>query len=124
LFNKEYMEGNILHDKSFDFAVRIVEIYKVLVARKNEKVLSKQLLRSGTSIGANVAESQGGHSRRDFLNKLEIAYKEAHETKYWIRLLSRTGYLEKPEADSLGADCEELCRIIGKIRSTVRNSLS
>ncbi|MBK6725079.1 MAG: four helix bundle protein [Acidobacteria bacterium] len=116
------MKGNVLLDKSFDFSVRIVNVYKVLAAEKREYVLSKQLLRSGTSIGANAEEAVGGQSRADFLSKLSIAYKEARETKYWIRLLERTEYLSTKEAQSLLADLDELLRIIGKIQITTRSN--
>ncbi len=81
------MKNNIIQRKSYDFAIRIVRIYKYLCEEKKEYTLSKQLLRSGTSIGANVEEAIGGQSEKDFFAKLTIAYKEARETKYWIRLL-------------------------------------
>ena len=116
------MQGNLVHDKSFDFALKVVAIYKYLVYQKKESVLSRQLLRSGTSIGANVAESIGGQSRKDFLNKMQIAFKEAQETKYWLSLLNRSGYLEDPKAFDLLEDCESLCRIIGKIISSIKSN--
>ena len=112
---------NIIQEKSFAFAVRIVNAYKYLAENK-EFVLSKQLLRSGTSIGANVEEAIGGYSRPDFLNKITIAYKEARETHYWIRLLKATDYLEEKMADSLLADNEEILKIIGSIQKSTRNS--
>ncbi len=95
--------------------------YKFLTNDKKEFVLSKQLLRSGTSIGANVEESIGGSSEKDFLNKLSIAYKEARETIYWLRLLKATDYLSESEFQSLFNDAEELCKIIGKIQITIKN---
>ncbi len=111
---------NIVRDKSFAFAVRVVRAYQHLVNEKREFVLSKQFLRSGTSIGANVEESIGGQSNADFISKLSIAYKEARETAYWIRLLQATDYLTESQAQSLLADAEELCRIIGKIQVTMK----
>ena len=88
------MKENVILDKSFDFAVRIVNLYKYLSSTKKEYVLSKQLLRSGTSIGANINESQAAQSRNDFISKLSIASKEAKESKYWIDLLVKTDYLD------------------------------
>ena len=114
-------QENIIQDKSFAFAIRIVNLYKYLCEEKKEFVLSKQILRSGTSIGANVEESIGGQSDRDFLTKLTIAYKEARETVYWLKLLLATDYLNKEQADSLLKDAQEICRIIGKIQVTVKN---
>ena len=116
------MKGNILLDKSFAFAVRTVKAYKFLVEEKKEFILSKQFLRSGTSIGANAEEAVGGQSRPDFISKLSIAYKEARETKYWIRLLQETEYFEQPQAESLLNDVEELLKIIGKIQVTTKNN--
>ena len=112
---------NVIKEKSFEFAKEIVYLYKVL-ADKREFVLSKQLLRSGTSIGANIEEAIGGQSGKDFFAKLTISYKEARETHYWIRLLKDTDYLSVEEADSLLKDVDELLRIIGSIQKTLRNS--
>lgn len=109
---------NIIQQKSFTFSIRIINAYKYLVKEKQEFVLSKQMLRSGTSIGANIEESIGGQSTKDFINKISIAYKEARETIYWIKLLSATEYLNKEMSESLLTDAEELCRIIGKIQIT------
>ena len=106
---------NIIEQKSFQFAVRIVKLYKYLSERKKEYILSKQLLRSGTSIGANIAESQQAQSRADFLSKLEIALKEASETKYWLRLLKETDYLTLSEFDSIYPDCVEIEKILVSI---------
>jgi len=114
------MKENLVVDKSFAFAIRSVNAYKFLVEEKKEYVLSKQFLRSGTAIGANVEEAVGGQSRPDFISKLGIAYKEARETKYWIRLLQETNYLEKQHAESLLKDVEELLRIIGAIQISAK----
>ncbi len=106
------MKENIIQEKSFAFAFRIINAYKYLKNEKQEFILSKQMLRSGTSIGANVEEAIGGQSRADFISKLSIAYKEARETVYWIKLLAMAEYLNKEMSDSLLADTEEICKII------------
>lgn len=106
------MGENVVKDKSFDFAVRIVNLYKHLSQEKKEFVLSKQLLRSGTSVGANVEEAIGGVSKPDFKAKLGTAYKEARETKYWLRLLHATDYLTDKEFESIFNDSDELGKIL------------
>ena len=119
-------EHNVIQEKSFAFAVRAVRMYKYLQEEKREFVLAKQFLRSATSIGANVEESIGGQSEKDFVSKLSFAYKEARETIYWLKLLQATDYLTKSEAESMLTDAEELCKIIGKIQVTIksRNSIT
>jgi len=117
-------KDNIIQIKSYDFAVRIVKLYKHLSQEKKEFVLSKQLLRSGTSIGANIEEAIGGQSRKDFYAKLTISYKEARESHYWIRLLKDTDFLTEKESESLLIDIEEILKIIGSIQKTVRNTNS
>ncbi|NIA18323.1 MAG: four helix bundle protein [Actinobacteria bacterium] len=111
------MKNNIVQEKSYKFALRIVNLYRFLVDKK-EFVLSKQVLKSGTSIGANIEEAIGGQSKKDFISKFSIAYKEARETKYWIRLLIDSNYLELKHTATLLEDCDELCRIISKIQTT------
>ena len=114
---------NGIEDKSFEFAVRIVNLYKYLVYTKKETILSKQLLRSGTSIGANVAESQQAQSTPDFITKLNISLKETSETKYWIRLLARTDYLTREETNSILNDCIEIEKmLVSIIKSTRKNN--
>ena len=115
---------NILQEKSFAFAVRIVKLYKFLCEEQKEYTLSKQILKSGTSIGANIEEGIAGQSDKDFLSKLSISYKEARETVYWIRLFFATDYLTKEQADSLIFDAEELCKILSKIIITTKNKLN
>ena len=105
------MDERNLQNKSFRFAVRIVNLVKLLESRK-AYTLSKQLLRSGTSIGANIAEAQHAQSRADFLSKLNIALKEAGETEYWLRLLEATDYLTSAEFESIYYDCDELIKIL------------
>ncbi len=115
---------NVIQEKSFQFALRIIKLYKYLKDEKKEFVLGKQILRSGTAIGANIEESIGGQSGKDFFSKMTIAYKEARETHYWLRLLKESEYLERQLADSLLEDCNELLKIIGSIQKTfkIRNS--
>jgi four helix bundle protein len=111
---------NIVLEKSFKFAKRIIGLYKYLINEKKEYILSKQILKSGTSIGANVEEADGGISKSDFSNKISIAYKEAKETSYWLRLLFETDYIEKKIFDSLINDCEELQKILFTILKRTR----
>ncbi|TCP28601.1 four helix bundle protein [Tenacibaculum skagerrakense] len=113
---------NVIQKKSYSFAVKMVKLYQHLSNEKREFVLSKQLLRSGTSIGANVEEAIGGQSRKDFYAKLSIAYKEARESNYWIRLLNDTNYLSNEETIPLLRDSEEILKIIGSIQKTIRDS--
>ncbi len=107
---------NIVQQKSYGFAVRIVRMCQFLRDTKKEHVLSKQVLRSGTGIGANVEEAIGAQSRADFRAKMGIAYREARETSYWLRLLKDTDYLSETEFASIHSEAEELCRLIGTIR--------
>lgn len=115
---------NIIASKSLDFAVRIVNLYKYLTRKQREYVLSKQILRSGTSIGANVSEGERAQSRADFLTKMTIALKEANETKYWLTLLYRTNYINKAQYDSILNDLAELLRILTAICKAVTSDIS
>ena len=115
---------NILVDKSFKFAVRIVNLYKHLSQTKKEFVLSKQLLRSGTSIGANISESQDAQSKADFISKLSISLKEAKETKYWIELLRETDFLREKEAFDILKDLIELIKLLTSIIKTTKGNIS
>lgn len=117
-------QENIIQQKSYAFAIRMVKLYQHLSSEKQEYVLSKQLLRSGTSIGANVEEAIGGQSERDFYAKLNIAYKEARESKYWINLLTDTDYLTQNQSASLLVDIEEILKISGSILKTLRDKNS
>jgi four helix bundle protein len=114
-------KDNVVREKSYAFALRIIRLYQYLCNEKKEYVLSKQVLRCGTSIGANIEEAIGGQSKSDFFAKLTIAYKEARETHYWLRLLTDSDYLEMKLAQSLITDCDELLRLIGSIQKTVKN---
>lgn len=109
------MSENIILDKSFDFAVRTVNLYKHLTAEKKEFVLSKQLLRCGTSIGANISEAVKGQSKADFNAKMNIALKEANETYYWLRLMHKTEYLTDKEFISIEKDIDEIIAILVSI---------
>ena len=106
------MKENILADKSTDFGVRIVKFHQFLCKDKHEYVLSKQIYRSGTSIGANVHESIFAQSKADFISKLSVALKEAGETSYWLKLLYRTDFIDERLFESLYQDCDELIRIL------------
>ena len=106
------MKDNVLLSKSKAFAVRIVRLCRYLQEEKREFVLSKQLLRCGTGIGANAAEAQRGQSKADFAAKMSIALKEANETEYWLKLLYRTEYLSKEQYESVNADIQELISIL------------
>ena len=112
------MNSAAVQEKSFRFAVRIVNLCRYLQTERKEYALSKQLLRSGTSIGANIAESQQAQSRADFVNKLNVALKEAYETNYWLRLMSETQYLKTQEFESIIADCKELEKLLIAIVKT------
>ena len=109
---------SVVADKSFAFAVRIVKLYKYLCDEKKEYVLSKQLLRSGTSIGANIQEGLNGQSKRDFLMKMNISLKEASETQYWLRLLTATDILTEQESKFILEDCTELIKMLTSIVKT------
>lgn len=109
---------NAIYEKSFQFAIRIVNLCKYLQAEQKEYVLSKQILRSGTSIGANVAEAQQAQSKPDFVSKLSIALKEAKETDYWLQLLHATEYLCDTQIDSMIFDCDEVERLLVSIIKT------
>ena len=110
--------NNIVLDKSFDFAVRIVKLTKYLRSKYQDHSLCKQLFRCGTSIGANIAEAQQAQSTADFVSKLSIALKESSETNYWLRLMYATDYLSQKEYDSLIADCRELEKLLVSIINT------
>ncbi len=112
---------NAIRTKSLAFSKRVVFAYRYLCDDKREFVLSKQFLRSGTSIGANIAEAQYGSSRKDFLNKLYIALKECAETLYWLELLHSCGYFSDSEYASLQADCDELRKLLAAITKSVRD---
>lgn len=110
---------NTVLNKSFEFAVRIVKLYKFLTANQKEYVLSKQILRSGTSIGANVHEAVEGFSNKDFQFKLNIALKEARETEYWLKLLYETDYISERQYSHINNDCTEILKLLVSILKTL-----
>ena len=116
-------EDNVVLEKSYALALRMVKLYKYLTEEKREFVLSKQILRCGTSIGANIEEAVGAQSEKDFLSKISIGYKEARETKYWLRLLNDSGYLEEEQAQSLVQDIEEMLKMLGSIQKTMKQKI-
>lgn len=116
------MAESIVKIKSFEFAKRIISLYQYLTDEKKEYILSKQLLRSGTSIGANIVEAECGISRKDFLAKMYISFKECAETKYWLELLYSSDYLNEKEYTSIMNDCEELRKILSSITKTTKNN--
>lgn len=99
---------NVVYEKAYQFAIRIVKAYQFLTEEKKEFVISKQLLRSGTSIGANISEANGAISKSDFSNKISIAYKECLETKYWLSLLTDTSFIEKKSFESIYREADEI----------------
>ena len=111
---------NNLYNKAYGFAVRIVNVYKYLVGDKCEYVLSKQLLKSGTSIGANIAEANGAISNADFSSKMSITYKESLESKYWLSLLKDTGYIDEKDWKDIHSEADELSRILFSILKRTR----
>jgi four helix bundle protein len=117
------MKNNLLHVKSKAFAIRMINTFKFLQTNKKEFVLSKQLLRSGTAIGALVKESEFAQSKKDFLNKLYIALKEANESEYWLELLFETEYITKIEFESLSKDCVELIKLLVSITKKLKEQL-
>jgi four helix bundle protein len=122
--NEQWTMGeNILKSKSYKFAIRIVKLSQYLVNEKKEFVISKQVLRSGTAIGALIRESEHGQTKKDFILKLNIALKEASETEYWINILKDTGYISDKVYGSLINDCKELLRLlIASIKTARKNS--
>ena len=115
---------NVIKDKSFAFALRIVKAYKYLAKEKNEFVLSKQLLRCGTAIGALVREAEYAQSLPDFINKMSIALKEANETEYWLMLLKDTEYIDNEVYSSVIDDCQELLRLLISAINTSKKKLN
>jgi len=118
------MKDNVIKDKSYDFAIRTVKLFKYLNKNHNEYIISKQILRCGTSVGANIEEALGGTSRKDFTNKLSIAYKEARETHYWLRILHDTDFIPDKLFLSVEKDCLEICKILFSIIRTSKNIIN
>lgn len=117
-------QGNIIQEKSFQFAIAIVKLCQVLQNEKNEYILSRQLTKSGTSIWANIEETIGSYSKKEFLSKITIAYKEARESHYWLRLLHESWYISDAAYSTLLSQCEELLKIIASIQKTIKKQLT
>ena len=117
------MKQNLIYEKTFNFAIQIVNLYKHLSTQKKEFVLSKQLLRSGTSVGANVNEAIQAQSKKDFLSKMNIALKESSETKYWLSLLYRTDYINKKIFDTIFSECDQINGMLISIVKTTKHNL-
>jgi len=120
--NKTEMKTNIIKEKTFEFSKEIVFLYHYLVRDKHEYILSKQMLRSGTSVGANTAEGVAGQTRKDFYHCLNIAYKEARESYFWLSLLKETNYLDSQHVDPVLLKCDEIIRILCSILKTTKNN--
>ena len=118
------MKENIVKNKSFAFAIRIVKVYQFLVENKKEYVLSKQLLRSGTSVGAMVREAEHAESKADFKHKMAIAQKEINETLYWLELLSETNYLSNEQFKSINTDAVEIIKLITSIIKSAKANIN
>ena len=116
------IKNNTVMDKSYAFALRIIKSYKYLCTEKKEFVLSKQLLRSGTSIGALIKEAEHAQSRADFINKMSVALKEANETEYWLMLLHDSEYLDEKVFSSIVEDCKELIRLLVSIVKSTKET--
>ena len=114
-------DDSVIKTKSKAFAIRIVRLFQFLTEKKKEFVLSKQVLRSGTSIGANIVEAKYAISKKEFVLKLQIALKEAAETAFWLELLQETDYISAQEFSSIHADCEELLRLLTSSLTTLKN---
>ena len=118
------MKENILIDKSIYFAARIIKLHKYLITKQKETIISKQIVRSGTSIGANINEGNYGQSRADFIAKMHIALKETAETEYWLKLLILSEYISEKEGQSLLCDCLEIKRMLISSINTAKNNLN
>ena len=120
IFVRTIVKDNVIKDKSFDFALRVVKLYKYLTTNKKEYVLSKQLLRSGTSVGAMVREAEHAESKADFIHKLSIALKEANESEYWLELLHQSDYIDDKGFQSIPSDLKEILRLLTSIIKTAK----
>ena len=117
------MKDNIVEKKSFAFALRVIKLYKFLCAEKQEFVLSKQLLRSGTAIGALIKETEHAQSKKDFVNKMSIALKDANESEYWLMLLFSSEYIDEKSYNSIVLDCKELIKLLISIVKSSKNGI-
>ncbi len=118
------MSNSIIRNKSFEFSINVINTYKILVSEKKEFVISKQLLRSGTSIGANISEAQYGASHKDFIHKMRISRKEASETMYWLDLLVQTEFISIESHKALISDCTELLKMLTSTIITLERKIN
>ncbi len=118
------MKENVIKEKSYQFALRIIKLFQFLTVEKNEYILAKQVLRSGTSVGANIEEAVAGQSDKDFIAKLSISYKEIKETHYWLRLLKDSEIIDEKQFNSIIKDCEEIIRLLVSILKTIKSKLN
>jgi four helix bundle protein len=118
------MKENVIKDKSFAFAIRIVKVYQFLCEQKKEYILSKQLLRSGTSVGAMIREAEHSESKADFVHKMAIAQKEINETMYWLELLKETNYITFEQYESINLDAIEIIKLVTAIIKSTKNNIS
>jgi four helix bundle protein len=116
------MKDNIVKEKSYLFALRIIKLYQYLQDKKKENILSKQILRSGTAIGALISEGKFAQSKADFVNKMHVALKEANETSYWLALLKDSEYISVNSYNSIDAECDELIKLLASIVKTSKNN--
>lgn len=121
---KNYETNNVIANKTYEFALQILKTIRIIAKKDKEFILTKQIIRSGTSIGANVEEALGAGSKKDFLYKISIAYREARETKYWLKLLHDSSLLDDKSFNNLYSKIEEILKIIGKIQITTKKSLT
>ncbi len=117
------MKENLVKNKSFDFSIRVIKLYKFLAEDKREYVLSKQVLRCGTAIGALIRESEFAESKKDFIHKLSIALKEANETEYWLELLNKASYIDDTAFQSIQIDVKEILKILTAIINTSKQKI-
>lgn len=119
------LKENLVYKKAFKFSIRIVRLYKYLVEEKNEYILSKQILRSGTSIGANIKEGIVAQSKKDFLSKMYVSLKEADETEYWLEILNQSEYIESKVYDSIIEECKEINKLLcATVKTTKKNLIN
>ncbi|MEI6766104.1 MAG: four helix bundle protein [Bacteroidota bacterium] len=118
------MKKNLIEEKSYLFALRIIKLFHFIRDIKHDRILASQVLRSGTSVGANIQEALGGASKKDFTCKMNIAYKEIRETDYWLRLLHDSGYIDEKSFFSIKKDCEEISKLLFTIIRTSRSKIN
>lgn len=117
------MKNNLVAEKSIDFSIRLIKLYKILIEERKEFILSKQMLRSGTAVGALIREAEHAQSKADFLNKMNIALKEANEAEYWLLLLNKGDFITNKEYESIRNDAVEMIKLLAKIVKTTKETL-